>query len=51
MSPACITFRSNESSAEANRRVREGRVREWANAVAERDAERRKAAEKKPRRA
>ena len=28
-------------------RVREGRVREWANAVAERDAERRKAAEKK----
>jgi hypothetical protein len=32
-------------------RVREGRVREWANAIAERDAERRKAAEKKSRRA
>ena len=31
--------------------VREGRVREWANAIAERDAERRRAAEKKPRRA
>ena len=28
-------------------RVREGRVREWANAKAEQDAERRKAAEKK----
>jgi len=32
-------------------RVREGRVREWANAKAEQDAERRKAPEKKPRRA
>jgi len=32
-------------------RVREGQVREWANAIAERDAERRKAPEKKPRRA
>src|SRR5215831_18454647 len=32
-------------------RVRAGRAREWANAIAERDAERRKAAEKKPRRA
>ena len=30
--------------------VREGRAREWANAIAERDAARRKAAEKKPRR-
>ena len=32
-------------------RVRAGRAQEWANAIAERDAERRKAAEKKPRRA
>jgi hypothetical protein len=32
-------------------RVREGRVRQWANAIAGRDAERRKAAEKKSRRA
>src|SRR5215467_16271926 len=32
-------------------RVREGRVREWANARAEQDAERRKAAGKNPRRA
>jgi hypothetical protein len=32
-------------------RVREERVREWANARAERDAQRRKAAEKKSRRA
>src|SRR5215831_6320672 len=32
-------------------RVRAGRAREWAKAIAERDAERRKAAEKKPRRA
>jgi hypothetical protein len=32
-------------------RVREGRMREWANAIAERDAERRKAVEKKSRRA
>jgi hypothetical protein len=32
-------------------RVREGRVREWANARAGRDAEGRKAAEKKSRRA
>jgi hypothetical protein len=30
-------------------RVREGRMREWANVIAERDAERRKAAEKKSR--
>jgi hypothetical protein len=32
-------------------RVREGRMREWANAIAERDAMRRKAAEKKSKRA
>src|SRR5215471_21817707 len=30
-------------------RVRAGRARDWANAIAERHAERRKAAEKKPR--
>ena len=32
-------------------RLREGQVREWANARAEQDAERRKAAGKNPRRA